>query len=89
MKLYDAIGLAIALICAGIILALLSGCNVTSFTRPDGVRFCNTRILWATDAYEVKLGSNTASMTATKASADAAALGAVAEGVARGIIQAK
>ena len=71
------------------VLAVLTGCNSTSFTatKPDGtiINVKNSRLLWSTEAYAVNLTSNSASLSATKASADAAAFAAIAEGVAKGL----
>ena len=70
-------------------LALVAGCNSTRFDaeKPDGTKLHvrNSRLLWSTEAYSVNISSNGASLNATKASADAAAFAAIAEGVAKGL----
>lgn len=72
-------------------LLALTGCCYTQFnaTRPDGskVGITNIRWIWTTDGYSANLSTNGLSLTATKSSADAATAGAIAEGVATGMVK--
>ena len=71
------------------LLALVAccGCNTITFTRISGTNTVSvsvSRFLWATESYEASLDGNSAKLKAMKSTADSAALGAVAEGAARG-----
>lgn len=72
--------------------SLLSGCNTITFEKQEvangatnTVRVSNRRVFWNTDSYEATLSTNSASLKASKSSVDSVAIGAVAEGVARGL----
>jgi hypothetical protein len=46
--------------------------------------------MWSSDAYTCTLATNgTATLTASKSNVDAAAIAAIAQGVAQGLMQAK
>jgi hypothetical protein len=67
---------------------LLCGCNSVVFEKQDGgaiVRVKATRVFWATESYEAKLTKDGGSLKASKSTVDSVALGAVAEGVAKGL----
>lgn len=70
-------------------IALLTGCNTLKFdaTKPDGTHVVvnSHRFVWSTEMYSANINSNSASLTASKSSVDAAAIGAAAEGVAKGL----
>lgn len=67
--------------------AVLCGCNTITFTetKPDGtkVEIRCLRALWSSESYEAVLEGR-AKLSASKSKSDADALGAVAEGAARG-----
>lgn len=71
-------------------LILLAGCCVTTFevTKPDGTKVAvhNYRTIWTTDSYNAVIGTNSASLSATKSSVDAATAGAIAKGVTEGLV---
>lgn len=72
---------------------LCVGCNTTSFERtmPDGstVRVANSRVFWSTESYEATMTETGATLKAEKSRADAQAIKAAAEGVARGLASVK
>lgn len=71
---------------------LITGCCATSYTlkQPGGqeITVKNNRFFWATDSYSVNFSTNGASISVNKSSTDSAAIGAVAEGVAKGLASA-
>lgn len=89
IDLRNIIAVTIAAIVGVLLMVALTGCNATRFisAKPDGsvVSVSNQRLFWATESYSLIITSNTATLKATKANASADAMGAVAEGVARGI----
>lgn len=92
MDWFDYLTAAVVLLCTLSFILVLTGCNTTSFqsVRPDGtyIKVSNQRFFWQTELYALTLSSNSASLKATKANASSDAMGAVAEGVARGIVNA-
>ena len=74
------------------LIAIGAGCNTITFskTQPDGsktVVVCS-RVFWSTENYEATLGTNSATLRATKSGVDAAAISAAAEGAVRGLSSA-
>ena len=69
--------------------SMLTGCNTIEFQKTsangDSLTVRNQRMFWSTDSYEATLGTNSATLKASKSSVDSVAIGAVAEGVARGL----
>jgi len=79
-------------LCLVLLAFAATGCNTITFTKTEvtatstnTVTVHSARVFWATESYQAELRPDGGSISATKSTVDSVALGAVAEGVARGM----